>query len=106
MRRSLGWFGLLLGGALGLLSCVTLPEQPGGAQPYARLVLPEAIRLVALDTQPFDPRVRIRAIQVTPGSHSLSFAYAGNSPQHAGQQNDPFRMEVQAGHQYVFEAKT
>ena len=106
MRRSVGWFVLLLGWALGLLSCVTRPEQPGGAQPYARLVLPEAIRLVALDTQTFDPRVRTREIQVAPGSHSLSFAYAGSSPQHAGQQADPFRLEVQAGHQYVFEAKT
>ncbi len=63
-RRRLRWFVLLLGGTLGLLSCVTLPEQPGGTQPYARLVLPEAIRLVALDTQTFDPRARIREIQV------------------------------------------
>ena len=106
MHRSLRWFVLLLGGALGLLSCVTLPEQPGGAQPYARLVLPEAIRLVALDTKTFDPRVQIREIQVTPGSHSLSFAYVGSSTRHVGQQADPFRLEVQAGHQYVFEAKT
>jgi hypothetical protein len=97
---------LLLGGTLGVLSCVTLPEQPGGAQPYARLVLPEAIRLVALDTQTFDPRTRMREIQVTPGPHSLSFVYAGSSPQHAGQQADPFRLEVQEGHEYVFEAKT
>jgi len=105
-RRRLRWFVLLLGGTLGLLSCVTLPEQPGGAQPYARLVLPEAIRLVALDTQTFDPRARIREIQVAPGPHSLSLAYAGSSPQHAGQQADPFRFEAQEGHQYVFEAKT
>jgi len=105
-RRRLHWFVLLLGGTLGLLSCVTLPAQSGGAQPYARLVLPEAIRLVALDTQTFDPRARIREIQVTPGPHNLSFAYAGSSPQHAGQQADPFRFEAQEGHQYVFEAKT
>ena len=105
-RRRLRWFVLLLGGTLGLLSCVTLPEQSGGAQPYARLVLPEAIRLVALDTQTFDPRARIREIQVTPGPHNLSLAYAGSSPQHAGQQADPFRFEAQEGHQYVFEAKT
>jgi hypothetical protein len=101
------WCVLLLGVAFGLLRCTTpLPEQPGGAQPYARLVLPDAIRLVALDTQTFDSRTRISEIQVTPGSHSLSFAYAGSSPQHAGQQADPFRLEVQEGHQYVFEAKT
>ena len=105
-RRRLRWFVLLLGGTLGLLSCVTLPEQPGGAQPYARLVLPEAIRLVALDTQTFDPRARIREIQVAPGPHNVSLAYAGSSPQHAVQQADPFRFEAQEGHQYVFEAKT
>jgi hypothetical protein len=101
------WFVLLVGVTCGLLHCTTpLPEQPSGAQPYARLVLPDAIRLVALDTQTFDPRTQIREIQVTPGPHSLSFAYAGSSPQHAGQQADPFRLEVQEGHQYVFEAKT
>jgi hypothetical protein len=105
-RRRLRWFVLLLRGTLGVLSCVTLPEQPSGAQPYARLVLPEAICLMALNTQTFDPRMRIRAIQVTPGSHSLSFVYAGSSPQHAGQQADPFHLEVQVGHQYVFDAKT
>ena len=106
MRRTFRWFILLFGGAYGLLSCLAPPEQPNGSQPYARLVLPEAIRLMALDTQTFDPRARIREIQVTPGPHSLSFAYAGSSPQHAGQQADPLRFEVQEGHQYVFEAKT
>jgi len=106
MRKTFCWFILLFGGAYGLLSCLPPPEQPNGAQPYARIVLPEAIRLVALDNQPFDPRLRIREIQVTPGSHILHFAYAGNSPQHAGQQHDPFPFEVQAGHQYVFDART
>ena len=101
------WCVLLVGVACGLLCCTTpLPEQPGGAQPYARLVLPDEIRLVALDTQAFDPRTRIREIQVPPGPHSLSFAYAGSSPQHAGQQADPFRLDAQEGQQYVFEAKT
>ena len=106
MRRTFCWFILLLAGAGGLLGCLTHPEQPAGAQPYARIVLPEAIRLVALDNQAVDPRLRIREIQVTPGSHTLRFAYAGNSPQHAGQQNNPLQFEVQAGHQYVFEART
>ena len=106
MRRIFCWCILLLGSAYGLLSCLAPPAQPNGAQPYARIVLPEAIRLVALDNQTFDPRLRIREIQVTPGSHVLRFAYAGNSPQHAGQQHDPFQFEVQAGHQYVFEART
>jgi len=41
-RRRLHWFVLLLGGTIRVLSCVTLPEQPGGAQPCTRLVLPEA----------------------------------------------------------------
>jgi hypothetical protein len=71
-------------------------------------VLPEAIRLVALDNQAFDLRLRIREIQVTLGSHILHFAYAGvgNSPRHAGQQNELFRFKVQAGHQYIFDART
>ena len=69
------------------------PEPPNGAQPYARIVLPEAIRLVALDNQTFDSRLRIKEIQVTPGFHTLRFVYAGNSPQHAGQQNDPFNLK-------------
>jgi hypothetical protein len=106
MRRIFCGFILLLGGACGLLSCLAPPEQPNGTQPYGRIVLPEAIRLVALDNRTFDPRLRIREIQVTPGSHTLRLAYAGNSPQHAGQQHDPLRFEVQAGHQYVFDART
>ena len=106
MRRKFRWFVLLFGGACGLLNCLAPPEQLGGAQPYARIVLPEAIRLVALDNQTFDPRLRIRELQVTPGPHSLRFAYAGSSSQHAGQQADPLLVEFQAGHQYVFDART
>jgi hypothetical protein len=106
MRRTFCWLLLLLGGVGGLLGCLAHPEQPHGAQPYARLVLPEAIRLVALDNQTFDPRLRLRDIQITPGSHILHLAYTGNSPQHAGQQHEPLRFEAQAGHQYVFEART
>ena len=89
-----------------MLSCLAPPEQPNGAQAYARIIFPEAIRLVALDNQSFDPRMHIREIQVTPGSHTLRFVYAGHSPQHAGQGNDPLQFEVQAGHQYVFDART
>jgi hypothetical protein len=69
-------------------------------------MLPDAIRLLTLDVQPFDPRVRVRAIRLTPGLHSLYFAYAGSSAPHAGQQAEPFRLEAQAGYTYVFEAKT
>jgi len=97
---------VLIVGLLGLLGCATLPEQPGETQPYALIVLPEAIRLLALDTQTVDPRLRLREIRVTPGPHSLRFAYAGSSPQHAGQQADLFRLEVQGGYRYLFEAKT
>jgi hypothetical protein len=106
MRSTFCWFIFLLGGACGLLSCLAPPAQPNGAQPYGRIVLPETIRLVALDNRTFDPRLRIREIQVTPGSHTLHLAYAGNSPPHAGQQHEPLRFEVQAGHQYVFDART
>lgn len=107
MLRRFRWFVLILGGALGLLSCATLPgpEQPDEAQPYARLVLPEAIRFVGLDTQTFDSRVRLREVRLTPGPHSLRFAYVGRSLAHAGQQPEPFRLEAQAGHEYVLEAK-
>jgi hypothetical protein len=73
---------------------------------YALLLFPEAIRLVALDTQRIDSRVRIKTIRVTPGLHRLRMAYAGPSPQHAGQQNDPFCLDTQAGQQYLFETRT
>ena len=97
---------VLIGVWLGLLGCATLPPQPDDVQPYALLVLPEDIRLLALDAQPFDPRLQIRAMRLTPGFHSLHLAYAGSSAPHAGQQAAPFRLEAQAGHKYVFEAKT
>jgi hypothetical protein len=98
---------LLIGAWLGLIGCATtIPEQPGEVQPYALLVLPEAIRLVALDAQTFDARLRIREMRVSPGAHSLHLTYVGPSPSHAGQHADPMRLETQAGQQYVFEAKT
>jgi hypothetical protein len=106
MQKRWPWCMLLLGWALGLLSCAPRPEEPGDAQPYALLVLPDAIRLLALDTQSVDPRVRVRAIRVTPGTHRLRFAYAGASTQHVGQQNDPLCLETQAGHQYLFDTRT
>ncbi len=97
---------VLIGGILGLLGCASLPAQPDDVQPYALLVLPEAIRLLGFDAQNFDPRLRIREMRLTPGPHSLRLAYAGSSPQHADQQADPLRLDTQAGHQYLFEAKT
>ena len=106
MRRRPGWFILLLGGVLGLLSCTPLPKQPNNAKPYALLVFPEEIRLVALDTQNVDPRARIKDLRVTPGPHRLRFTYAGRSLQHVGQQIDPVCLETQAGHQYLFGTRT
>ena len=106
MQRRWRWFLLLMGGALGLLSCAPLPTQPGESQPYALLVFPEAIRLIALDSQTIDPRVRIKAIRVVPGPHRLRFIYTGHSLQHTGQQADPVCLETQAGHQYLFDTRT
>ena len=106
MRRRCFWFLWLLSGAFGLLSCLRLPDQPGEAQPYALVVFPPAMRLLALDTQPVDPRVHIQALRVPPGPHSLHWVYAGSSTRHTGQQTAPFALDIHAGHQYIFEPKT
>jgi hypothetical protein len=106
MRSRLRWFLLLCGGVLGLLSCAPLPAQPGEGDPYALLVFPESIRLVALDSHPIDPRVRIKAIRVPPGLRRLRLVYTGTSPQHIGQQGDPKCLDVHAGHQYLFDTRT
>jgi len=98
--------GLLLASCCMLLGCVTMPAQPDTTQPYARLVLPDTIRLLALDTRAFDARLRLTDLRVTPGTYRMRFAYAGPSAAHAGQQADPYMLEVQAGQQYVFEART
>lgn len=100
------WCWVLLGSVCGLLSCISLPEQPSGAQPYARLVLPDAIRLVGIDTQALDPRARLSVLDVAPGAHHFRFVYAGSSTAHAGQHNDPFALEMVTGHQYELEART
>jgi hypothetical protein len=100
------WFFLLLGGTLGLLSCASLSTQPSETQPYALLEFPEAIRLVALDTQTIDSRMRIGAIRVTPGLHRLLMVYVGPSPPHVGQQNNPFCLETQMGQRYIFDPVT
>jgi hypothetical protein len=97
---------LLLWSGCGLLSCVPWPAQPEVSQPYALLVLPGEVRVLALDTQSVDPRVQLRDLRISPGLHRLRFAYAGSSPQHTGQEGPLLCLETQAGHQYHFEAKT
>lgn len=92
---------------LALSGCATPPAvQPEDTQPYALLVLPESIRLLAVDTQVLDARLHPRRVRLPPGPHSLHLVYVGPSPSHAGQQADPLWLETQAGYQYVFEAKT
>lgn len=100
------WCPLLFGGLWGLLGCLSVPEQPGGTQPYARLVLPQAVRLVQVDAQLIDPRLRLSDIQVAPGTHRFHFVYVGSSAQHAGQTNDPWTLDMQPGHQYILETRT
>jgi hypothetical protein len=74
------------------------------------LVFPESINVLAIDGRTIDPRAQVQNLRVTPGAHVLRFSYSavgpGGSPQHAGQQAAPFPLEVQAGHKYLFEAKT
>lgn len=106
MARTARWCLLLLGCLYGGLGCLSAPLQPEGAQPYARLVLPDAIRLVQVDAQALDPRLRLRHIQVTPGAHQFRFVYVGSSPQHAGQQNDPFTLDMRPGYQYELDTRT
>src|SRR5262249_8017334 len=81
------------------------PEQPGDTQPYALLVFPDSIRLIALDTQTIDSRVRIQELRVAPGRHRLRLAYTGPSPRHAGQVDDPVCLATQAGHRYFLGTK-
>lgn len=101
---------VLIGCFVNGCSLVPEPEQPASTQPYALLIFPETIRLLAFDGHNIDPRLRVRELRVTPGSHLLRWSYnaatAGGSLQHAGQENNPFPFETQAGFMYVFEAKT
>ncbi|HEY7495687.1 MAG TPA: hypothetical protein VIH59_31860 [Candidatus Tectomicrobia bacterium] len=93
-------------GTLDLLGCAPLLTQPRETQPYALLVFPEAMRLVALDTQTINSQMRTGAIRVTPGRHRLRMVYIGPSQQHAEQQNTPFCLETQQGQQYFFDPVT
>lgn len=106
MTRCSWRFVILFGIILTLQSCLTQPAQPETAQSHALLVLPDAIQLLALDTQSFDDRMKIRQLRLPSGSHTLLFAYVGSSPQHVGQHAEPVQLRAQTGHQYVFEAKT
>jgi len=97
---------LLLCSGCGLLGCLPGPVEPDVTHPYALMDFPEEVRLMALDTQSIDPRVRVRTLRVSPGLHRLRFAYAGPSLQHAGQGGGLLCLETHAGQRYVFEAKT
>ena len=94
------------------IGCAALPPppQPALSESYALLTFPEPMQLLAIDGQSFDTRARVKAIRVTPGQHTLRFAYqpmnVGDSASHAGQQATPFPLETQAGVTYVFVART
>lgn len=94
------------------IGCAALPPppQPVLSEPYALLTFPEPMQLLAIDKQSLDTRARVKAIRVTPGQHTLEFAYrpmsVGDSASHAGQQAAPFPLETQAGITYVFVART
>jgi hypothetical protein len=108
MPRRFLWFLVLLSGACGLCRCTMLPAppQPTTAQPYALIVLPRALHLRGLDAQTFDARMSMQEIRVTPGPHRLRLTYEGSSPQHRGQQDVIFLLEIHAGHHYGLEPKT
>ena len=86
------------------------PPQPALSEPYALLTFPEPMQLLTIDGQSLNTRARVKAIRVTPGHHTLQFAYqptnVGDSASHAGQLAMPFPLETQAGATYVFVART
>ena len=94
------------------IGCAALPPppQPALSEPYALLTFPEPMQLLTIDGQSLNTRARVKAIRVTPGQHTLQFAYqptnVGDSQSHAGQLAMPFPLETQAGATYVFVART
>jgi hypothetical protein len=94
------------------IGCAALPPppQPALSEPYALLTFPESMQLLTIDGQSLNTRARVKAIRVTPGQHTLQFAYqptnVGDSESHAGQLAMPFPLETQAGATYVFVART
>ena len=104
------WWGLCLLGLFFLAGCLPTPPQPEVSEPYALLEFPRTIHLLAVDGQHLDERLFLRDLRVTPGRHTLHFAYNAHgtegSRQHDGQRIAPFILETQAGRVYLFEAKT
>jgi hypothetical protein len=86
------------------------PEQPSAAAPHALIQLSAAAKLLAVDEQQFDTRMRIRTLRVSPGQHTLRFVHVAAGPDgstaHAGQHASPFILHTEAGMTYQFEAKT
>ena len=105
---------LLLSSGLGwLVGCANVPVQidaPPASEPYAILQFSRAIQLIAFNDQAIDPSQPIRTLRVRPGLHTLRFVHLNDGPEgsaaHAGQQADPFTLEVHEGITYAFEAKT
>lgn len=105
---------LLLSSGLGwLVGCASAPVQmdaPPTSEPYAILQFSSAMQLIAVNDQAIDPSQPIRTLRVRPGSHTLRFVHLNDGPEgsaaHAGQQADPFTLEVHEGVTYEFEAKT
>jgi hypothetical protein len=85
-------------------------DTPPTSEPYAILQFSSAMQLTAFNDQAIDPSQPIRTLRVRPGSHTLRFVHLNTGPEgstaHAGQQADPFTLEVHEGVTYAFEAKT
>jgi hypothetical protein len=113
-RRPRPLLVLLLSSSLGwLVSCASVPVQidaPPASEPYAILQFSSAMQLIAVNDHTIDSSQPIRTLRVRPGSHTLRFVHLNNGPEgsasHAGQQADPFTLDVHEGITYAFEAKT
>jgi hypothetical protein len=95
------------------VGCATAPAQidaPPTFEPYGILQFSSAMQLIAFNAQTVDSHQPIRTLRVRPGSYTLRFVHLNAGPEgsasHAGQEADPFVLEVHEGVTYEFEAKT